>query len=373
MGILGNPVLLGSPPLKQTGVSMASVNAEYTAAIALTQAGSGDPSPTNIRPITGWSGLNLRYSGRNLAPYLGNQSPSTDAGVTVTPNADGTYSLSGTSEFMHAHTISDKDNTSLKLPAGTYKLSGCPADGAMVTGYWLQASGGGMSGTRVDTGEGATIEVTDPSAGIGVAIGIGYGVDTTGLTFAPMLVPEGADETFVTPKGLTVYQYDWSSQAGEIAAGTLDILTGVLTVTQLFLRFNGTENWSVQATGANRFYRYIKSGITTTNLLARACSHYPNASVTSGSTAQGYYAYTASGGVNSWIQFRPDVSVITDGTAWKNFLAAQAANGTPVTCYFTPRDTAIPTYQLTPGRIAVTPGDNSIWTDAGPITLNLNK
>ena len=371
MGILGNPVLLGSPPLKQAGMSMASVNAEFKADIALTQAGSGDPSTSNIRPITGWSGLNLRYSGRNLVPYLGGQSPTTDSGVTVTPNADGTYSLSGISELMHTHTISDKNNTALKLPVGTYKLSGCPAGGAMATGYWLQVNGGGITGNRVDTGDGATIEVTDPSAGIGVAIGIGYGVDTTGLTFSPMLVPDGADETFVTPKGLTVYQYDWSNTAGEIAAGTLDILTGLLTVTQLFLQFDGTETWSVQSTGANRFYRYINYGITTRNTLARGCSHYPNASVVASTTAQGYYAYTASGGVNSWIQFRPDVSTISDGTAWKNFLAAQAANGTPVTCYFTPVTPL--TYQLTPGHIAVTPGDNYIWTDTGPVTLNLSK
>ena len=30
------------------------------------QEGEGDPSPDNVRPITGWTGINLYHSGKNL-------------------------------------------------------------------------------------------------------------------------------------------------------------------------------------------------------------------------------------------------------------------------------------------------------------------
>ena len=33
------------------------------------QSGSGDPSPDNVRPISGWSGLNVTHCGQNLLNY----------------------------------------------------------------------------------------------------------------------------------------------------------------------------------------------------------------------------------------------------------------------------------------------------------------
>lgn len=66
---------------------------------SFTQAGSGDPSPTNIRPITPWMAngakAKLANSGKNLIGYNGSL-PLTNNGVTMTRNADGSYRLSGT-------------------------------------------------------------------------------------------------------------------------------------------------------------------------------------------------------------------------------------------------------------------------------------
>ena len=364
MGILGNPVLLGSPPLKQT-VSMASVNAEFKADIALTQVGSGTPSLTNIRPITGWSGLNLRYSGRNLVPYLGGQSSTTINGVTFTPNADGTISTSGTASGAEIFTISDASTTSLKLPVGTYKLSGCPAGGSLMTGYSLRISGGGSATSQADTGEGADFEVTDPSAGIGLTIRFQNGTSADGLTFAPMLVPEGADETFIAPKTLTVYQYDWSSQAGAIAAGTLDVLTGVLTVTRLLVDL-GSLTYSFRST-----YGYYRGTLPS--------GHTYRSYTTGGNNPADCYpsAYPYSG----LLVDIPNKTITTNrGNVGANYIAikdsdftTEAAIKTALQGHYASVSVREETYQLTPGHIAVTPGDNYIWTDTGPVTLNLSK
>lgn len=68
--------------------------------ITAVQSGTGDPSPTNVRPISGFTGMNISRTGKNLLPNK-----------TYQQNANtlrlGTDSLDGT----------------LTYPAGTYTLS----------------------------------------------------------------------------------------------------------------------------------------------------------------------------------------------------------------------------------------------------------
>ena len=57
------------------------------------QAGSGDPSPENIRAISGRESVDVRACGKNLLPR---QTPQTKSGVTLTVQADGGVHLTGT-------------------------------------------------------------------------------------------------------------------------------------------------------------------------------------------------------------------------------------------------------------------------------------
>ena len=59
------------------------------------QSGSGDPSPTNIRPITGYSQIVLGREGKNMLPFF--TETKTSNGITVTPTEDGRYDITGTS------------------------------------------------------------------------------------------------------------------------------------------------------------------------------------------------------------------------------------------------------------------------------------
>ena len=58
------------------------------------QEGSGDPSPTNIRPITGWQGINTFQFGYNLMEIEARTT--TNLGVTWTVNTDGIVTYEGT-------------------------------------------------------------------------------------------------------------------------------------------------------------------------------------------------------------------------------------------------------------------------------------
>lgn len=76
----------------------ASVNGidKVVSEIVAVQSGSGDPSPTNVRPFTGWSAVNVYRRGKNLAK-LSTRASTTVRGITSEVKADNTIVASGTS------------------------------------------------------------------------------------------------------------------------------------------------------------------------------------------------------------------------------------------------------------------------------------
>ena len=69
---------------------------ELTAEIVAVQSGTGDPSPTNVRPISGWSAVNVYRRGKNLAE-LSTRASATVQGITSEVKADNTIVASGKS------------------------------------------------------------------------------------------------------------------------------------------------------------------------------------------------------------------------------------------------------------------------------------
>ena len=90
----GNPIVL--PPYK----AITSLNISFSPQ----QAGSGDPSPENIRPISGWDSLSVTRCGKNLLKFNQN-SPQ----ITKNENLkDGDIVVGCTSNaYVYSHTISD--------------------------------------------------------------------------------------------------------------------------------------------------------------------------------------------------------------------------------------------------------------------------
>ena len=58
------------------------------------QEGTGDPSPTNVRPISGWDEVNVEQRGKNLLDTA--LTTQTVNGTTFKRNADGSITISGT-------------------------------------------------------------------------------------------------------------------------------------------------------------------------------------------------------------------------------------------------------------------------------------
>lgn len=166
-------------------------------------------------------------------------------------------------------------------------------------------------------------------------------------------------------EGKTV-SLDWSDEAGTVYGGTLDVLTGTLTVDRKGHVFDGTENWSQMWSAPNRCFRLVVSGTQVRSQANRASSHFANATVASSTTGIGYHAYNGTASA-VYIQFRPNLTDIPDLASWKAWLAAQHQAGTPVTCWHTVKTPEI--YQLTPQEVTALAGQNDIWADCGDVTV----
>lgn len=176
----------------------------------------GDPSPSNICPITGWTGCNVTRAGKNLLEVTAESV--TTKGVTFTVNSDGSVLVDGTA----TETVSFHLNRALQLPNGSFILSGCPSGGSSRNGYSLQGSGG----PPYDVGAGSSS--FSKITGRGIRIRIASDVSCNNLLFKPMIrLASDTDSAYEPYQGST-----YTTSLGQtVYGGTLDMVSGVLTVT----------------------------------------------------------------------------------------------------------------------------------------------
>lgn len=156
-----------------------------------------------------------------------------------------------------------------------------------------------------------------------------------------------------------------------IYGGELDWNTGVLTVNNKLLTFNGTENFEAYSY-TNGFFLIIpdvKKILENKYVSNFNCSHF---------TAKAFYkngyfqdasdAFAQEAGGTRNIAFRKSGVEKGDIISFKNWLAAQYAAGTPVQLRYeleTPY-----TIQLTPQQIIALSGVNTLYTDSGDTSVS---
>ena len=343
----GNPVqaeLVGGLPFDQVETMLAPI-----------QSGSGDPSPSNIRNITGWTGAKLTRCGKNL---IGGFAGKTQNGLTFTINADGSVSVNGTS------TAQTELSAPIYLPAGNYYLSGCPAGGTSsnVSGGYAQYCYINGSAYKFDTGSGIHLNIAYAQK-IYVNIVIRGGT-TINKTFYPQ-IETGYVKTDYEPYTGNTYTVDFGQT---VYGGTLDWQTGVLTVDRAIKELTGTESIVInnsQYFNAPRFeIEMVVPGIIATQAenLNMICTHYKVAAnpVNANDVNHSICGWTA----GSKVYLRDDAYSTVDD--YKAYLAAQYAAGTPVqVCYKLATPTTI---QLTPQEIKQLQGANTLYGD-GSISM----
>ena len=174
------------------------------------------------------------------------------------------------------------------------------------------------------------------------------------------------DDTYEPYTGTSI-PITWESIAGTVYGGTLDVVSGVLTVDRVCKAFDGTETgWTKAGGTSNNTQRYYMtwenmdvSGVA--NPSDAICSHLVFLAGNAG--AFGTFNCT----VTNFAVKDGDGSQFADITAFKAWLAAQNTNGTPLQLCV---ELATPqTYQLTPTDVRTILEENNIYTDAGSVSV----
>ena len=198
------------------------------------QSGSGDPSPDNVRPITGFDSVKVTRAGKNvlMPPTV---STTTHNGITFTYMSDGGIKCNGTSTEV---AYSSKQN-GFRLQVGQYTKNPQDTNGVgvivqtMTTPDWTSVQGGGVADRTV------VITEEDAEYTLAVRIRVPSGITLTNYVIYPMLrLVSDTDDTYEPYNGNT-YNISLSS-AGTVYGGTLDVISGELTVTHGYIAsYNG--------------------------------------------------------------------------------------------------------------------------------------
>ena len=327
---------------------------EVVSHILPVQEGSGDPSPDNIRPITGHTAVKLTRCGKNLLPYPYSSSGMTsNMGITITNNGDGSITFNGTAtgEFYF---FLQQNFTAATLPAGRYYIT---AAGSSVLSVQCEARKDGVYVKSIRNREGTfTVDYSDyDTVRIFLYCASGKTVDETiypqlELGFAATAYePYRGMDTFTLDLGQTVY------------GGSLNWKTGELTVDREVRTFKGTEKWtySTPKDGCCRI-QYSGGGVFSKD--TRVCSHYI---MYTGYSAEYTFPYLrCNDGTSNWVyEGKQDGGYFASAEDFKAYLAEQYAAGTPVQVIC--KMAASVTVQLTPQEITALSGTNNLYSSTG--------
>ena len=330
------------------------------------QKGSNNPSPTNIRPIVGWTGAKIVREKKNLLPsYATDGRTTTQNGITFTYNADGTVSATGTAT-ANAYT-----NTVISiLKAGTYKKSvGLYVKYRSSPTTWTDVPGSSILGT--------TFTITEEQAALGILArtrGAASGETVENVVYKPYIYFNSESDVTYEPNQSDTYPIVFPTEAGTVYGGTLDVTTGILTVTHGYLSMDGeTEGrkatWKSTATACNMF-GISNSGakpVSNVNIVGNVISsHFPTKDFNTAFYADDWAAtiYTSAPTLRFATPLSEDLTSLDLVNAW---LKQQAENGTPVEFVYELDEPQ--TYYLTPQEVTTFLGINNICADTGDINV----
>lgn len=328
-----------------------------------TQAGTGDPSPENIRPISGREAVTVQRCGENLLNIKALRASTTNRGCTWTINDDGSITIAGktgdAASFLGgAVTMLDKSRLQF-LPASTYFFGG---KGVNVIIYYYGFYTDGTPCSEIIANVTAKIKkdvwIT--------AQGSVAKEKSVNETVYPYIIPGTTPPTAYAP-----YRGDTLALAlpSTVYGGSLDAVTGDGEQKWGLATFDGSEAWTIGGLAADKgdWYYVSPKIVDAINEMPKSgneiCSHYPHYDVSNNNTGKGCALV--------WSAFRVRWGdIIPENTdAWKSYLAAQAAAGTPVQVAYK-LATPTPFTATGNGPIMPIPGEtNTIMTDADSVTV----
>ena len=327
-------------------------------AIEPIQSGSGDPSPTNVRPISGHTEVNVYRTGKNLLNFLNSR---TSNGITFTyDETTGAMSVSGTAT---ANAYSDGSasistaNKYVYLPKGTYyvSLNGTLNANNFPRYYIQQVTKDGAATLALAGYSDASFELT-ADAYVYFRIQVGSG-ETVNTTLYPQIAKAQSD--FEAPQS-TIYPITLGQT---VYGGTLDVVSGVLTVDRGAVDL-GTLNWTSYNTAFYATLSSIAMGKT-----------YPSISDIPAMFSDRYAPYNWQYGLGTAPNLPDNIIYGDAGNAHNLYIKATAYSTaaefkTAMSGIYAYYPLATPTtVQLTATQVSTLLGENNVWSDAGTVEV----
>ena len=362
-------VTVGPAAVASVSDAVALAPDSLTVAVTPVQAGTGDPSPDNIRPITGRTGANVYHAGKNLLGGFASGT-GTGNGLTFVYNGGTHITISGVQTGSNADSpnkwLMDEalSNTrSLYVPAGTtltieLKNTGLTSTPGILILFSTE------EGITVNSAETTNLKWTvTPSVDVhlirmrfrGKTVNADYGT----ISGDVMLYFGDGDTEYTAPVAQTAIAVSWQTEAGTIYGGTLDMLTGALTVTHVATTV-GSYSWRHLDTWADYVWG---TSIQIPNIYGDRGSVYSDTFATYGSAGIDENAPT---GVINKNNSPTNGYIYVKDTAYTTpeEFAQGRADAVIVYQLATPN-----VYQLTPAQITMLTGSNTLWADCGDTTL----
>ena len=222
----------------------------------------GTPSPENPVPIESVEDVTVSVYGENL---FDKSKCTNKGGMTVTQNADGSITVSGTPANAYANVCDYR----MRLPAGTYKV----ASNNDKSGIYLQVTANGENFIN------RTFTLSAPTVAI-IKVQNGMSVDPVDVTLRPYLirgsaepesVPQYVDvQTLATALNLYAVPVtsggNYTDEDGQQwIADVADFGTGKITRNVIAKTFNGTETIYINSNDTLMIRDYDFMGITIQN------------------------------------------------------------------------------------------------------------
>lgn len=304
------------------------------------QSGSGDPSPSNVRPISGHTDVVVSRSGKNLCDtslvyngYINSsqQKIASNANARTLylpckPNTAYTVSKQAGQRFIVAETTEIPTNNVvvrnivLDYTASSLTITTTASAKYLVAFVYLSTADTGVTADQML----ATCQIE---------------LGLTASTYEPY-----QGDTYTTALGTTVY------------GGTLDVTTGVLTVTHKLVNCDGSEQWGMVSSG---YFTIAKSNLDATLSTTEAhsdtmiCNRLPWLSTQPNTTAS-FNAVTHT--------VRVSMPSITSLANFKTYLGNN--NLQFILELATPTTTT-----LTAQQISTLLGENNVWGNTGQVEV----
>lgn len=320
--------------------------------IKAVQSGTGDPSPSNVRPISGWSSVNVKRCSKNLV----------DIASLATTNI--TYSngvLTGTGlAFSQAYSngfISVPTTGQITVTLTARTTTGTTSNNGLVVCFKYTDGTQASLNFSNDTTTWETKTITSSASKVVSYVLFTYAYESANTwEIKDLQVELGAPSTAVESyTGTTV-----SIALGQtVYGGELDVTSGVLTITWVDFYFDGSESVSAIGQSSGTYYTTVTKSLTGINSTVQVPHIKSDKFLGATGVVEGH-CYVTYNGTYLVAVLPQTVTTTQQATEWFQ------SNPT----HFVYELAQPVTVQLTPTEVETLLGINNIWSDSGDI-LNL--